>query len=249
MKEDLEPILIAIDTEKITEEIDIWQKLIESLNDFFGDWKTYFTEDLSLEEFREFQKVEDKAVFIKEKFVLMKSEHVDFIKKMGYILREYLRLIPFPDYNHLITGSHEVANWMLRVHADDLHLWFERCHTPNGFILPVELQAEIKEKYSTYALTPAEILAFHYQGRFCDMINLLADAGRETDPNDLPQIFLQGVLWKRTKAIPWLEKPPRHCEPGPGLLREGSPLVTRLSKLPEARILELIKEFSREDVS
>lgn len=248
MNEDLKPILIFVDTEKVNEENVVWQNLIENLNAFFGDWKAYFQEDLSLDEFRNFQQSEDKAVFIKEKYVLMRKAHVEFIQKMEYILREYLRMVNFPPFNHLITGFEQVSDWMLRVHADDLHRWFERCHTGNGFVFLEEMQAEIVEKHSTYARTPAEILAYHYQCSFCDMINLLADAGRETDPADLPPIFLQGVLWKRTKAVHWLEKPPRHCEPGPGLMREGSALVTRFSKFPEDHILKLIKEFSGEDV-
>lgn len=249
MSEELKPILVAVDSEKISDEISLWEKLFQSLNDFFGDWKEYFNEDLSVEEFRKFQEIEDKPFFLGEKYVSKQKEYADFMKKLKIKIRKLLDMVDIPSYEHLLAGSEQVANWMLRVHADDLRAWLEKCKTESGFIMLSELQAEIGEKYSTYARTPAEILAYHYQRRFCEMINLLADAGRETEPSDLPPIFLQGVLWQRSKALPWLEKPPRHCEPGPALMREGSPLVARFSKLPEVRIMELIKELSGGDIS
>jgi hypothetical protein len=249
MKENLKPILLGIDTEKVENEINLWKNLIESLTNFFADWKAYFNEDLSIEEFRKFQETEDKSFYIGEKYISKQKEYADFMEKLKIKIRKLLDMVEMPPFELLLSGSQHVLNWSLRVHADDLHLWFERCYTPNGFIFPVQLQEEIKERYSTYAHTPAEILAFHYQRRFCEMINLLAYCGRETDSTDLPTIFLQGVLWKRTSAVPWLEKPPRYCEPGPDLVRKGSPLVATFSKLAEARILELIKKFSGEDVS
>lgn len=249
MSEELKPILVGIDTEKVTEEITLWEKLFQSLNDFFGDWMEYYKEPLSLEEFRKFQEVEDKPFYLGEKYVSKQKVYADFMERIKIKIRKLVDMVDMPSYEHLIVGSDQVANMLLRVHADDLRAWLERCKTESGFVLLEELQAEIVQRNSTYARSGAEILAFLYQRRFCEMINLLADAGRETDPSDLPPIFLQGVLWQRSKALPWLEKPPRHCEPGPGLMREGSPLVARLSKFPDDHVLKLIKEFSGSDVS
>lgn len=245
MIEKLQPILFEIDHESIAKEINLWQQLIESLNGFFVDWHECFNEELSLEGFRAFQEIEDKEFFLGKKYLLMKEEHANFIEKMKIKVKEYLRFVDLPSFKHLLSGSEKVASLMLQVHADDLRSWLDRCKVESGFFVPEEFVSELHERYSTYATTPVEILAYHYLCQFCELINIMASTGRQFDTTDFPPVLLHGnVVWRLDDDTPWLAKPPRYCEPTAGFLRKDSVLIASLSKLPEDYILELVEKYS-----
>lgn len=245
MNEKLKPILIEIDHVSIAKEINLWQQLIESLNCFFVDWHEYFNEDLSLEVFRAFQEIEDKDFFLGKKYLSMKEEHANFIEKMKIKVKEYLRFIDLPSFEHLLSGSEKVASLMLQVHADDLRSWLARCKGESGFFVPDKFVMELTERYSSYANTPVEILAYNYLIHLCELINIMASTGRQFDTTDLPPVLLNGnVTWRLADDVPWLEKQPRYCEPSAHFLHKDSELIASLSKLPDDYILELVKKFS-----
>lgn len=250
MNTKLKPILIEIDSESIAREVKLWEQLTESLNDLFGDWKEYFSEEMSLDVFRTFQETKDKAFFLGEKYLSMKEEHSSFLERMKLKVKEYLKIVDLPSFEHLLSGSEKVASLMLQVHADDLKYWFEKCKGESGFFVPAEFVSAITERYSTYAKSPVEILAYHYLVGFCESINIISNTGVRIEPADLPPIFFLGnVVPRYAEDVPWLEKPPKHYEPGAGLFRKDSPLITRLSKLPEDYILELIEKYSGKEIA
>lgn len=244
-KKTLNHQLIGCYQDKIQEEMELWQSLFKSLNEFFLDWNSFFSEKLSIEEFYQFLETPDRSLFIQEKHINADPEYRHFMGKLKVKLRKLIDLVEFPEFSHLLKNAEVIENKLLQINADDREKWIIQCFEGTSFSIQDQLKQFIIQKFTVYARTPSEIMAYHFLSRFCDLVNILADSGADYDITDFPpSILLNNVIWKKGNLLPGSDKFSRHCEVSPSFIRKESAIIRRFENLSMDRIIQLIDALS-----